>query len=412
MNRKMAQILQERQAQTTAYMPARLEGQHSPRRPVTAGANARPKVTCAMLNETERMLLRAPNRHKSMLSAGAHGPAPLSTTSAVGAPPHLLCSRSDRVRPSLTRPPADVPAGLIFPTESASPTTQQQKSQRARPCSAAAAPTSANGMSANSIRRGAMNRSPTRQAAWGAGAVPAAPKLSPRLTRHEAAYAAAAAEYGDSYGAPVGPPKPTRPSTAGPRHSSGTAGGAGGGLHAGHECASVASNGSGGAVPLRCVSAGKGRYAEPGGMPASAAHGGAERSAERACRSAGGGGGGGYTTTGSHGGSHSGSHGSTGPPGSTGHSSGGYHLGGGAGAHCGHHCGHASGAPYQASGGQRGGVDGHHGGAPPHHHPSSSSSASQQPPQPPPLAPPAAAAAAAAVAATSRVGARAAGTGR
>ena len=73
MNRKMAAILQERQAQLAQHAPARNDGQphaHSPRRPGTAGQGARPKVTCAMLNETERMLLRAPNRHKSMLSAG------------------------------------------------------------------------------------------------------------------------------------------------------------------------------------------------------------------------------------------------------------------------------------------------------------------------------------------------------
>ena len=72
MNRKMAAILQERQAQLAQHAPARVDGQaHSPRRPGTAGQGTRPKVTCAMLNETERMLLRAPNRHKSMLSAGA-----------------------------------------------------------------------------------------------------------------------------------------------------------------------------------------------------------------------------------------------------------------------------------------------------------------------------------------------------
>ena len=75
MNRKMAAILQERQAQL-AQQPTRGDS-HSPRnyRPSTAGATSqgtRPKVTCAMLNETERMLLKAPTRHKSMLSAGAH----------------------------------------------------------------------------------------------------------------------------------------------------------------------------------------------------------------------------------------------------------------------------------------------------------------------------------------------------
>ena len=69
--------LRERQAQQLPQNHApsgtaiRLE--HSPRRdnrPNTAGQVARPKVTCQMLNETERMLLKAPNRHKSMLSAG------------------------------------------------------------------------------------------------------------------------------------------------------------------------------------------------------------------------------------------------------------------------------------------------------------------------------------------------------
>ena len=70
--------LRERQTQllTQHHVPngtaPRLE-QYSPRRdnrPSTAGHVARPKVTCQMLNETERMLLKAPNRHKSMLSAG------------------------------------------------------------------------------------------------------------------------------------------------------------------------------------------------------------------------------------------------------------------------------------------------------------------------------------------------------
>ena len=73
-NRKLAAALEARQGQLAAqqHAPARLE-QHSPRqghRPNTAGQATRPKVTCAMLNETERMLLKAPNRHKSMLSAG------------------------------------------------------------------------------------------------------------------------------------------------------------------------------------------------------------------------------------------------------------------------------------------------------------------------------------------------------
>lgn len=71
-NRRMNAILQERQAQLAQHVPAAARIDHSPRaRPGTAGQGARPKVTCAMLNETERMLLRAPNRHKSMLSAGA-----------------------------------------------------------------------------------------------------------------------------------------------------------------------------------------------------------------------------------------------------------------------------------------------------------------------------------------------------
>ena len=78
MNRKMAAILQERQAQLAQHSPTARMEHHSPRRPVTAGQAARPKVTCAMLNETERMLLRAPNRHKSMLSAGPSAPTAAS----------------------------------------------------------------------------------------------------------------------------------------------------------------------------------------------------------------------------------------------------------------------------------------------------------------------------------------------
>jgi hypothetical protein len=83
LNRKMATILAERQAQLAReqqQQQATREGVHSPRghRPCTAGATqgTRPKVTCAMLNETERMLLKAPNRHKSMLSAGARRAVP------------------------------------------------------------------------------------------------------------------------------------------------------------------------------------------------------------------------------------------------------------------------------------------------------------------------------------------------
>ena len=86
MNRKMQAILQERQAALAAqHAPGARRhttdghDQLSPRerrdhRPMTAGT--RPKVTCAMLNETERMLLKAPHRHKSMLSAGARPSAP------------------------------------------------------------------------------------------------------------------------------------------------------------------------------------------------------------------------------------------------------------------------------------------------------------------------------------------------
>ena len=83
-------ILHERQEQlqrerVPSAAAARLD--HSPRsRPGTAGQGTRPKVTCAMLNETERMLLRAPNRHKSMLSAGARASPPASRGAPAGLP--------------------------------------------------------------------------------------------------------------------------------------------------------------------------------------------------------------------------------------------------------------------------------------------------------------------------------------
>jgi hypothetical protein len=77
-NRVRNQILEQRQEQLAREQQQQRErgpqpaSPHSPRsRPGTAGQGTRPKVTCTMLNETERMLLRAPNRHKSMLSAGA-----------------------------------------------------------------------------------------------------------------------------------------------------------------------------------------------------------------------------------------------------------------------------------------------------------------------------------------------------
>ena len=223
MNRKMAQMLHERQVQLVQQQQQqqpRME-QHSPRReghrPTTAGASTRPKVTCAMLNETERMLLKAPNRHKSMLSAG-----------------------------------------LIFPTEQTTP-PRSAVGSRPRPCSAtphgihsiASSPAAAV-RAANSRAAAHAVRSPTRQAAWGAGAVPAPPTLSPRAQSGGAG--GSGMEYGDNYGS-----KPVRPSTAHPAGSHGTHGSGSHG-HAVELEPSGGANGagsSGGGVPsaLRQVAA-------------------------------------------------------------------------------------------------------------------------------------------------------------
>jgi hypothetical protein len=108
-------------------------------------------------------------------------------------------------------------AGLIFPSEATSATPQARPANGAAPPARGSRPCSAtpHGAAHASTSGPQVAKSPTRQAAWGAGAVPAPPKLSPRHGA-AAAYAAAAAEYGDSYGAPVCPPKPVqRPSTAG-----------------------------------------------------------------------------------------------------------------------------------------------------------------------------------------------------
>lgn len=130
----MQAILQERQ-----QLAAAQQGQaHSPRRdqrPGTAGTAARPKATLQMLNETERMLLKAPNRHKSMLSAGAR-PRARRRPAAPPARPVLL--------------PAGT--GLIFPTEQAAPSSgRPTDGRRPRPCSAAPNPTSPG--AASSVRR-------------------------------------------------------------------------------------------------------------------------------------------------------------------------------------------------------------------------------------------------------------------
>ena len=108
-------------------------------------------------------------------------------------------------------------AGLIFPSEATSASPQVRPANGAAPPARGSRPCSAtpHGAAHANTSGPQVAKSPTRQAAWGAGAVPAPPKLSPR-NGAAAAYAAAAAEYGDSYGAPVCPPKPVqRPSTAG-----------------------------------------------------------------------------------------------------------------------------------------------------------------------------------------------------
>ena len=242
MNKRVAAILADRQRELNAVQQARLSQQEqqgrSPRdyRPLTAGAGrgARPKVTCAMLNETERMLLKAPNRHKSMLSAGTPPDGPLSCGARGGE--RAPASGSQRARAPLRPPmraglivkaprvskPAPPPphslaylsrAGLIFPTENASP--PRPSAGRSRPCSAAphASQQAAAAAGMAGARRGHAGargghhppNSPTRQAAWGvpAGGGALAPKLSPRM---------AAEPYADTYGAANS--RPLRPSTA------------------------------------------------------------------------------------------------------------------------------------------------------------------------------------------------------
>jgi hypothetical protein len=130
-NRRTQHLLDERQLELRklAQQPRPEPHQLSPRsgaRPNTAGQGTRPKVTCAMLNETERMLLTAPSRHKSMLSAGTAPRAANATP-----PPAAHRERSGV--------PSPVLAGLIFPTESA-PSTGRPAERRPRPCSAAPHP--------------------------------------------------------------------------------------------------------------------------------------------------------------------------------------------------------------------------------------------------------------------------------
>ena len=129
-------------------------------RPNTAGGQVtRPKVTCQMLNDTERMLLKAPNRHKSMLSAGR--PTPLLFA------PHTLC----RMRPRHTQSPCIAVArhslmrsscaGLIFPTES-SPPSGRSAERRQRPGSAAPhAISPAAASNASGMRRAHASTTPT-----------------------------------------------------------------------------------------------------------------------------------------------------------------------------------------------------------------------------------------------------------
>ena len=102
-------------------------------------------------------------------------------------------------------------AGLVFPTENSS-TSGRNAERRSRPCSAAP-PSMSMGASSNFQRRTPTTHSPNRQAAWGAGAVPTAPKLSPRLSRHEH-LRVGRPEY-DIHPA-ARPQRPSRPSTANP----------------------------------------------------------------------------------------------------------------------------------------------------------------------------------------------------
>ena len=62
MNRGMQRYLEERQAHLTGFAAARPSSGRPGGRP--------PKVGVAQLYEAEKALLRAPNRHRNMLSAG------------------------------------------------------------------------------------------------------------------------------------------------------------------------------------------------------------------------------------------------------------------------------------------------------------------------------------------------------
>ena len=107
MNRQRERLLEARniQLQQAFVQPARLVldaqlalGQPA-QQPGTAfrlqGGQARQKVTCSMLSETEKQLLRAPSRQRWMLNAGeASGPRNLQSQPRSRSHQHILRSAS------------------------------------------------------------------------------------------------------------------------------------------------------------------------------------------------------------------------------------------------------------------------------------------------------------------------------
>ena len=179
MNRKMAAILNERQkqllpggetapgAQPHHSSGERLGQQHFATWPTARNGGREAKGD-----------VRDAQRDRAHAAEGAQPPQ-INALCRCADCRHLStlkgCSLSCVLNPSaLSR------TGLIFPTETTQPTGRTAERAR-RPCSAAPNPTSP-GASSNLARRPvhASGRSPTRQAAWGAGSIPAAPTLSPR----------------------------------------------------------------------------------------------------------------------------------------------------------------------------------------------------------------------------------------